>query len=347
MDFRTSQISFCNKKALNIVSDKFKSFLLGNIREQYNISISDRYAHVINKRSAGNLSKNPHLISLKTGGSNYYLFMTRINGEKRCFYIDRRIKNGYTYPRIISAQYNFSDDCFQNTLLDGELIRDYDNDWLFLIFDIRCYKGVNQKGVSVINKIRNIYSLFDCYKTSESDLCRLEVKKFFNYSEFDEVVNNFIPSLNYRVTGLFFNTLNTKHHNYLYFFPRKDIVQKRKTVKNEFTGSSVNVNVTQEVKPPVKEDTLTKVFIIKDTPQPDVYHLYCIKDNNLVKYGLAYISTSKCSKFVKSIFVNHNKDTDIKVNCSYNKRFTKWEPLSLSSVYFPDSFTAIQKIENV
>ena len=72
MDIRTSQISFCNKKALNVVSDKFKSFLLSNLREQYNISITDRNAHILNRKSIINLSKNPHLISLKTIGNNYY-----------------------------------------------------------------------------------------------------------------------------------------------------------------------------------------------------------------------------------------------------------------------------------
>ena len=40
MEIKTSVISFCNKKALNVVSDKFKSFLLSNLREQYDISIN-------------------------------------------------------------------------------------------------------------------------------------------------------------------------------------------------------------------------------------------------------------------------------------------------------------------
>jgi len=381
MDIKTSEISFCNKKALNIVSDKFKSFLLSNLREQYNISITDRNAHILNKKSIVNLSKNPHLISLKTIGNNYYLYLTRINEVKYCFFIDKKIKNGYTYPRIVSVKYCFNDDFFNDTVLEGELVRDYDNNWLFLIFDIRCYKGVNQKNVNLVNKIQNIYTLFDNYtQDSDIELCQLQVKKFFNYSEFDEMMDNFILNLNYKIAGLFFNTLNMRHHNYLHFFPRNNSNNNR-TIKNSYTGASVNIpsnnqkrqepnikkyinhyNKTLSPKPVIECENYKKqnvtisnnsnnikdtmVFTIKKTDKPDVYTIYCIKDNNLVKYGFACVPTLKCSKFIRSAFINSGKDVDVKVNCKYNSRFKKWQPESISSVFFPDSFDNIKCSES-
>ena len=374
MDIRTSEISFCNKKALNIVSDKFKSFLLSNLREQYNISITDRNAHILNRKSIVNLSKNPHLISLKTIGNNYYLFLTRINEVKYCFFIDKKIKNGYTYPRIVSVKYCFDDDFFNDTILEGELVRDYDNNWLFLIFDIRCYKGVNQKNVNLVNKIQNIYTLFDNYsQDSDIELCQLEVKRFFNYSEFDDMMNNFIPNLNYKIAGLFFNTLNMRHHNYLHFFPRNNKNNNR-TIKNSYTGASVNItsnnqkrkpstdnikeyinlpeNKTDLQQPKIQYDKKsinnikdTMVFTIKKTDKPDVYVIYCIKNNDLIKYGFACVPTLKCSKFIRSAFINSGKDADVKVNCKYNNRFKKWQPISLASVFFPDSFDNIKYSE--
>ena len=404
MDIRTSQISFCNKKALNVVSDKFKSFLLSNLREQYNISITDRNAHILNRKSIINLSKNPHLISLKTIGNNYYLFLTRINEKNYCFFIDKKIKNGYTYPRVVSVKYCFHNDFFNDTVLEGELVRDYDNNWLFLIFDIRCYKGINQKNVNIVNKIQNIYSLFDNYTLDKDvELCELQVKRFFNYSEFDDMMENFIPKLNYKIGGLFFNTLNMRHHNYLHFFPRKNLNDsKKRVIKNSFTGSSVSVstynhnsyqekklststiktsintsldNQSSNVSPVNKyhtkstdlhkdnfsdkpqtnpnpshsfkkyNDNDTMVFTIKKTDKPDVYLIYCIKNNDLVKYGVACVPTLKCSKFIRSAFINSSKDADVKVNCKYNSRFKKWQPLNVATVFFPDSFDNIKYLE--
>ena len=370
MDFRTSQISFCNKKALNVVSDKFKSSLLNSLRDKYSVSITDRNAHILNKRSIVNLSKNPHLISLKTIGNNYYLFLTRIDGDNKCFYIDKKIKNGYTFPRVISVNYEFHNDFFNDTLLEGELIREYDSSWMFLIFDIRCYKSISQKNVNIVNKIQNIYTMFADYKENiEDELCPLKIKRFFNYSEFDTMMSDFIPNLNYKVSGLFFNTVNTRHHNYLHFFPRTNNRSKSRVIKNTFTGASVNV--TMSIKVPPKHNTVetiptqapivitpkiqlpsipgqsqTRVFSISKTDKPDVYHIHCIKNNNLVKYGMACIPTLKCSKFVKSTFANNEIGSDIKMEFLYNQRFKKWQPKSVSNVFFPDSFESIQSMEN-
>ena len=66
---------------------------------------------------------NPHLISVKTVGTNYF-FLTKINNINCCFYIDRKIKQGYTCPRIISVKYLFDDCVFDDTLFDGELVKD-------------------------------------------------------------------------------------------------------------------------------------------------------------------------------------------------------------------------------
>ena len=349
---RMSEISFCNKKALNIRSDKFKSFLLSNIREQYNISITDRNAYILNKRSIKNLSKNPHFISLKTSGTNYYLFFTRINEKEYCFFIDKKIKNGYTYPRILSVKYNFSKDVFNDTLLEGELVRCNDNSWLYIIFDIRCYKGINQKKVKMTNKIQNIYSLFDNYdRDKATEVCELQVKRFFDYNEFDMIINEFIPKLNYRVNGLFFNTLNTHHHNYLYFFPRDGKIVKKK-VKNDHTGTTIHItenvnknkmNVLHKIED--KDTTNCCVFVIKKTDKPDVYHLYCVKNNHLVKYSIACVPTLHCSKFIRSIFINNNKDIDLKISCEFNTRFSKWQPKCISNVFYPDSFESIKQVE--
>lgn len=366
MEIKTSVISFCNKKALNVVSDKFKSFLLSNLREQYDISITDRNAHILNHKSIRNLS-NPHLISLKTIGNNYYLFLTKINGEDHCFFIDKKIKNGYTYPRVVLIKYNFNKKFYNDTILEGELVRDNQNNWTFLIFDIRCFMGVNQKNINVVNKITNIYSILSDFKVDvDNDICNIQVKRFFNYNEFDYMMNEFIPNLNYKISGLFFNTMNPRHHNYLHFFPRQ---QKRRQSNLTSTLKEMNISTTNrisgkkdysrhsvqtynntnqvanQVTRVTQNSSDTKVFIIKKTDKPDVYHLYCLKGNDLIKYGVACMPTLKLSRFIRSVFIKSSKTQDIKMVCLYNSKFKKWQPESLIDVYSPDDYNAIKDIE--
>ena len=58
----------------------------------YNIDLNYKYANIVNKRSIRFLSLQPHLVSIKTAGSNYFLFLTRINEKNTCLFIDRKIK---------------------------------------------------------------------------------------------------------------------------------------------------------------------------------------------------------------------------------------------------------------
>ena len=94
---RTMDISFCSKVATNIVLGDAKQLIIDNFKDL----ISDnsffgnsgyRYANIINGKSISYLSKQPHIISLKTGGANYFLFLTKINGVNKCLFIDRKTK---------------------------------------------------------------------------------------------------------------------------------------------------------------------------------------------------------------------------------------------------------------
>ena len=79
-----------------------------------------------------------HDTTLSCTDSSQYVngFQNNLNNVNYCFFIDRKIKQGYTYPRIISVKYRFSDDVFNDTLFDGELVKDKNNNWMFLIHNL-------------------------------------------------------------------------------------------------------------------------------------------------------------------------------------------------------------------
>ena len=159
---RQMDISFCGKVATNIVTSDAKQTIIDSFHSLiesnrfFNRSQNRyKYANLVNKTSITYLSKQPHLITLKTGGSNYFLFLTKINGVNNALFIDCKTKQGYSLPRIITTEFKFSDDLFNGTVFDGEIVRDKSDNWMFLISNIVALKGrvVNQ---NIVSKNSNI-----------------------------------------------------------------------------------------------------------------------------------------------------------------------------------------------
>ena len=303
MDFKTMNISFCKKSGDNVVEAESKQQIIDILSNKYNINFKSNRAMILNQRSLSYLKVNPHLISIKSTGSNYFLFFTKINDVNCVFYIDRKVKKGYTLPRIISVQYRFDDSVFNDTLLDGELIKDNDNNWMFLISDIVLCKGTLLK-CNIIDRFNKLYTMLekDYIEDIYLDICPLRVKKLFNYSEYNELITQFIPNLSYGIRGLYFNTLNLKHCNQLFMYKntKKNVIEKK-----------------------IAKDEQIKTFEIRTTIQPEIYDLYCLKETELVRLDVARVSGIKVSKLLRNLFTT---DETAYVKCKFNNKFNKWEP---------------------
>ena len=86
----------------------------------------------------------------------------------------------------------------------------------------------------------------------------------------------------------------------------------------------------------VKNET---IFEIRKTHTPDVYELWCFKNNKKVKNSIACISTMKTSKFVRKIFEDNKNNKTIHILCRFQDSFNikGWVPIKLSSNTKPDS----------
>lgn len=345
MDFtsssiRTQNISFCNKVAINIINSEAKQDIMNVLKNKYNITMKHKYANIINKNTLQYLSKQPHLISIKTGGSNYFLFLTKLENTNVCLFIDRKVKQGYTLPRIISTKFKFNDDLFNDTLMDGELVKDNDNNWMFIISNIIVYKTkiINYNIVDKTNLLYNILKN-EYNKDTILDICPLFIKKLFKYNEYNKLITMYIPNLKYSIRGLYFNTLNSKHSNHLFMYPSNNNDSKNfKKFKK--------INKSPEEKQEQNEVILDKNFVIKNTEQPDIYHLYVMKDGIITYYSIALIQKLKTSKILKKWF-NDNTNTSCIVKCKYNTKFSKWEVLDINNdTNIPSNYNNVIKYEN-
>ena len=206
-EIKTMPLSFCGEVAHNVVNKEAKDVILNRLKEQYDISINDKRAYILNNKSVYFLEKTQHIISIKSSGTNYFMFFTNLNNVNYCFFIDRKIKQGYTYPRIISVKYRFNDSVFNNTLLDGELVKDKQNNWMFLVNDMLVCKGEKMK-CNIITKYNKLHKILtDDYVYDDNfDVCPIRIKKVFTYEDYDILLTQFIPSLTYNIRGLYFNT---------------------------------------------------------------------------------------------------------------------------------------------
>jgi len=329
-----TKTSFCNIKIDNITTNESKKYILNMLNLLCSgIKYNSRYAKVFNEQFSKNLN-NPHIFFLKSSGTPYLLFLTQINGVNYNFFIDKKIKEGYEYPKIFILPYSFSQELYKGTLFECELIRNRNKNWQIGINDVYYHKGKNMKKTIIIDRINNIHELLtNHYQTNEfSNTCPLFIKKYFDYKDVNTALNDFAPQLEYEIRGLYFVPLRVDYSNILYIFPKES-----NPIKTNHMKSNPNKTNTEKKTNTIKISELTELtqkatknFRIMKTMKPDVYDLYLSKDDSLIKSGIALVQTIVQSHCLLSWFKDTNFDDEILVECKYNESFKKWEPISLS-----------------
>jgi len=340
---KSSYISFCNKQTLNIIDDNFKEQVLTTLQKKYYISIKDRSFYVIKKNNIKYIENNSYILSIKSLGALYYLFLTTIDDIQYCIYIDKKIKEGHTHPRMLFVHYRFDKEIFNDTLLEGELLKNNEDDWLFIITNLLLYKGELQKNKNIVTRLGKVYSMLtDMYnKDSHMEICPLYVKRLFSYHEMDTIFNEYIPQLNYKVRGIYFEGLkNAKRdrnnrlqnsNDHLYLFPRNmKFEKKEKKVEIDITSYKSEIKQKEYIKKTEKIDIKGKdsiTFMIRKTEKSDIYNLYCLENEDIKKYGLAWIDSLRTSKKIAKHF--KSKDS-YNVKCSYSPKMEKWYPTDIT-----------------
>ena len=388
--FKTSKISFCNKQACNIVEDSFKEEILDILQTNYYVSIKDKNFHIINPKNIKYIEKNPNFLSVKSSGSLYYLFLTRIENKNYCFFIDKKIKEGHKCPRIISINYRFSDELFTNTLFDGELLRDKDDNWLYIINNLVIYKAKLMKDKKINYKLNVVYDILtnNYQKDDNLEICPLYVKRLFANHEFSYMIKNYIPNLNYNCRGIYFEGIRNMN-NHLFLIPRghkfgepqsntntsiqsntnddnryntngenryntnddnhdnlsNTSVQSNTDNRSNTNGNKMNQNIKTNKKKIDISGRDSMIFLVRNTKISDIYNIYCLKDDEIYKYGGAHINNLKTSKYMIKCF-NEGQD-NITMRCEYNNKMEKWKPIEVTNEPVDDVSTVEEFLKNM
>ena len=335
--------------------------------------VEGKYYSFLNKKNLNSLKNYTFFVLLKSFGKNYVLFLTNIDEKNYCIFINK--KNNVM--NIVNI--NFENELFKGTLLDGEIVKNNENKYIFLVNDLPYYKGNSliTKNFDERNKILEKV-LIDDYKLDNE--LYISKKKYFKFKEINDLVDNYSKVLSYRCSGLLFKNNTNFGDNYLFSFPecRSDskilkngvtIDNQKVIIKEEHKIISPKQNLKKELNEDEElfgelenvnnnnEDIKNKKtcnFMINPTSLPDIYELYCYSsNNNIEKYAYASVPNIDTSNYIKSIVnfdnINENVLTKIKrnnatfVECNYHKGFKKWIPFK--KVNEMDNITVINQTQ--
>lgn len=353
----TSYISFCNKQTLNIIDDNFKEEILNILSKKYYITIKDRSFYVIKKNNAKYIENNSYILSIKSLGALYYLFLTTIDDIQYCVYIDKKVKEGHKFPRMLIVNYRFDETLFNDTLFEGELLKNNDNEWIFIITNLLLNKGEIQKNKTIVLRLNTVYDILTNHYTKDNhmEICPLYVKRLFSYHQMDTIMNEYIPQLNYKVRGLYFEGLKNQKrdkknklqncNDHLYLFPRNMSFEKTINKDIDVTSYKSEIKKRERNKKEAKVDMANKEFItfmIRKTDKSDVYNLYCLDNEEIKKYGIAWINSLKMSK---KIAKNFRQKDSYNINCKYSAEMEKWYPVDITEDRIDNIDTIIKYLD--
>lgn len=158
----------------------------------------------IMKNDLPSFSVNNYVISEKTDGVRYLFCLVKHEETKLLLMIDRSF-GIYIIPGII-----FSDDLYEGTIFDGELVRNKENKHIIYLFDILSLRGENLTSKHFKIRYQHLaHTLTQGYRYNDNDPFELRVKKFYSMKDIDMILESIIPQLEHKNDGLIFTQVDS------------------------------------------------------------------------------------------------------------------------------------------
>lgn len=360
------EISFCDRVAYNIKSEDTKRYILNTLEKKYNLRIIHRHHEKFDEsKSLSILKSNPHMVCVRSNGNPYFLYLMKYNFIQYCVFIDKKIQQGYYLPRIIIVQAMFEDSLFEDTVMDGEMIKSNNGRWYYLINDLLVCKGQHLHDMNHPRRMTLLYDILEKgYTYDECDAFRIGVKSFFKYNEIEKLLTEYIPSLPYTTRGLYFKPLYMRFKDILYNFDENLIKKvdrvKYKNVKQfilnnadiehsknkDSLDTSDNGSISSDLTDPIETSSSVNISginvnqfnnsndnignmvdIIKtySVRKTSTPDVYDIFDGNN-NIGIACIPSMKISKQMREVTKDLNMIDKVEIEFKYSQKFKKWMP---------------------
>ena len=201
--------------------------------------IDSKYYSFLNKKNLNSLVNYKFFVLLKSFGKNYVLFLTNVDDKNYSIFINK--KNNVM--NIVNI--NFNDELFKGTLLDGEIVKNNENKYIFLVNDLPYYKGNSLITRNLEERNKILEKLLNNEYIIDNELY-ISKKKNFNFKEINDLVENYSKILSYRCSELLFKNNTNFGDNYLFSFP--ECRSDSKILKNGVTVDNQKVIIEEDHK---------------------------------------------------------------------------------------------------
>ena len=284
-------IRFAKKNAILIKDMNIKNTIHSRIKNITNI-----YSNFKNYKYLNDDNKNIVIDNITdynftpvSFGKKFMLFLTIIEDKKYTIMINKKKKD------LIAIDLELNDDLYNNTLLEGELFK-HEHKWIYQVNDIFIYNNVNYRFKSLEIRLDVLNQIFK--NNYDFDTFKIILVEPYTFNYFMDFIKNKNTILNFKTSGILFKNINN-NDNYLYIF------QENRTKIKKY------------------------IFDVEKTDLPDVYKLFCMKNNKIVEHSIAAIPNLETSKKLKDLFSKSDKIK--RFECKYYKSFNKYAPVSLTT----------------
>lgn len=298
-----------------IKNKQFINYLIKSININYNVKGNDLTFPApqpvsIEKKDFSKLKQYKYYTSLKLDGVRFLMyFLKDRNCVNQCIIVNRALN---FFNVLIDAE----DTIYNGTLLDGEIIFNKEtNKWDFVIHDalIICGNKINKLPHSTrLNDTECCINSF-INKSSTSNTLNIEVKKFYNFDDFDTFINEVYN--------------NSNNNDGIIFMPEKLPV---------ISGTQYSM---LKWKP---ENKHTFDFLIKESEiglEAHVYHL-----NNIKIFAKIHKNTEEGKIFVDKLKSFENYANECIVECGFDNNKNNFYPILIrTDKNHPNSLRTIER----
>ena len=375
---QVSEIKFCNSMGHNLKNDREKSDILDILINDYNINFNDN-SLIYSDKILNFILKYEHLVSTITNGNKYWLYLTKFKNTNYSILIDKKIQKGHRFPKMVIVNYRFDNKLYSDTLFSGELIKDNNNNWHFLLENIVVHQGKKINKKSLIDRIKLIYTILNNSFINDDNLqiCTIGVKRLFTYDQLDNMIDNFIKNCSYKILGISFIPISSMDRNINFLFrktnndtrqlniellntnnslkeSKNDAKKLLKNAKDIIIHSNSNSNSNSDscdlllnmLKNELYDDYCDDeifTFIINKSKFHNIFLLFIKKGlKKYIKHSIARIDTIECAEMVNGLLKNNNSN-DIFVDCIFCIKFKKWIPINKSKFKKTCSLSSLEK----
>jgi len=197
-----------NQNTINKIISEYKK-LLGLVNGTETRTFPGPQPVAVEKKDFQMLSKNKYMVCEKTDGERIVLLILNIKSDdsdtlKPMCFITNRNNEFYFIPLSCKRE------LFEGSIFDGEIIKNKNGVWTYMIHDCMCYNGVDF--TKKIHKLRYgavVDFIVKRYFFKESDPFQIKTKLFYSYGpELNKTWEHIKSTTENNIDGLIFTPVN-------------------------------------------------------------------------------------------------------------------------------------------